>query len=146
MARMPLQYILKEWDFRDLTLKMLPTVFIPRPETEGLVSLILENVNPAQPFRFLEIGCGTGAICLSLLKSLPKSESIALDRSKLACQLTEENARSLGLNDRIKVYNYKVQEKLLLPKYIEGEFHAVISNPPYIKTSDLVHLQPEIKL
>lgn len=72
MARMPIQYIIGEWDFRDLTLHMKPPVFIPRPETEELVELILQQFDSKQPMRFLEIGCGSGAISLAILKSLPK--------------------------------------------------------------------------
>ena len=71
LMRMPVQYIIGQWDFRDITLKMMPPVFIPRPETEELVELILQQVEPKEPIRFLEIGSGTGAISVSLLKSLP---------------------------------------------------------------------------
>lgn len=72
MARMPIQYIIGEWDFRDLTLEMKPPVFIPRPETEELVELILQQFDSKRAMRFMEIGCGSGAISLALLKSLPK--------------------------------------------------------------------------
>jgi release factor glutamine methyltransferase len=72
MARMPVQYIIGEWDFRDLKLKMIPPVFIPRPETEELVELILQQMDEKNELEFLEIGCGSGAISLSLLKALPK--------------------------------------------------------------------------
>uniref|UniRef100_A0A182Q746 Release factor glutamine methyltransferase N-terminal domain-containing protein n=1 Tax=Anopheles farauti TaxID=69004 RepID=A0A182Q746_9DIPT len=72
LARMPIQYIIREWDFRDLTLKMIPPVFIPRPETEELVELILQQMDNKEETLFLEIGCGTGAISLSLLKHAPK--------------------------------------------------------------------------
>nr|XP_005991804.1 PREDICTED: hemK methyltransferase family member 1 [Latimeria chalumnae] len=89
LQRMPVQYVIQEWDFRDLTLKMKPPVFIPRPETEELVGLVLqeflqeaqspEKERKGSPLShgtaspvFLEIGCGSGAISLSLLHSLPQ--------------------------------------------------------------------------
>lgn len=72
MARMPVQYIIGEWDFCDLVLKMVPPVFIPRPETEELVELILQQCDDNLTMRFLEIGCGSGAISLALLHALPK--------------------------------------------------------------------------
>lgn len=72
MARMPIQYIVGEWEFRDLALKMLPPVFIPRPETEELVELVLQQFDCTRSMRFMEVGCGTGAISLALLKALPK--------------------------------------------------------------------------
>lgn len=75
LARMPVQYIIGEWDFREFTLTMRPPVFIPRPETEELVELVLQQIDAKQPMRFLEIGCGSGAISIALLKSLPKVRS-----------------------------------------------------------------------
>lgn len=69
---MPIQYIIGEWDFCDLVLKMVPPVFIPRPETEELVELILQQVDNKITMRFLEVGCGSGAISLALLHTLPK--------------------------------------------------------------------------
>lgn len=100
-----MQYVIEEWDFRDLTLKMRPPVFIPRPETEvrepahvhsdnlvinlhitrnmlffllllvqELVELVLNDLQmkPGTAQCCLEVGCGSGAISLSLLKSLPQ--------------------------------------------------------------------------
>lgn len=77
-ARMPIQYIIGEWDFCDLVLKMTPPVFIPRPETEELVELILQQFDSKLPMRFMEIGCGSGAISLALLHALPKVCEIAI--------------------------------------------------------------------
>lgn len=77
MARMPVQYIIGEWDFCDMVLKMTPPVFIPRPETEELVQLILQQCDDMIQMRFMEIGCGSGAISLALLNALPKVVRIA---------------------------------------------------------------------
>lgn len=66
---MPVQYIIGEWQFRDLTLKMRPPVFIPRPETEMLVDLVLEDLKMMNNVcNILEICCGSGAISLAILK------------------------------------------------------------------------------
>lgn len=69
---MPLQYILGEWDFHQITLKLVPPVFIPRPETEQLVELAIEKLKELEAPRVLEIGCGSGAISLALLHALPQ--------------------------------------------------------------------------
>lgn len=69
---MPLQYILGEWDFHRLTLKVAPPVFIPRPETEELVELAIGVLREMESPRVLEIGCGSGAISLALLNALPQ--------------------------------------------------------------------------
>ncbi|KAF3689988.1 HemK methyltransferase family member 1 [Channa argus] len=98
LSRMPVQYVIEEWDFRDLTLKMKPPVFIPRPETEELVDLVLTDLQKKAgtggdtQHTCLEVGCGSGAISLSLLKSLPQLKAIALDKCQAAVNLTMENA------------------------------------------------------
>lgn len=65
---MPVQYIIGEWDFRDITVKLVPPIFIPRPETEILVDFVLKRLNSSQTdsCEILEIGCGSGAISLAL--------------------------------------------------------------------------------
>lgn len=68
---MPLQYILGEWDFHHITLKLVPPVFIPRPETEQLVELAIERLRKLEAPRVLELCCGSGAISLALLHALP---------------------------------------------------------------------------
>ncbi|KFO18555.1 HemK methyltransferase family member 1 [Fukomys damarensis] len=98
--RMPVQYILGEWDFQGLSLKMAPPVFIPRPETEELVEWVLEEMSQRPHVigqdgpRILEVGCGSGAISLSLLTQLPESQVIAVDKEEAAISLTSENAQS----------------------------------------------------
>lgn len=65
--RLPVQYILGEWDFHSITLKMQPPIFIPRPETENLVDIVLSHLKRTpKSSTVLDIGCGTGAICLAL--------------------------------------------------------------------------------
>lgn len=145
MARMPVQYIIGEWDFRELTLKMKPPVFIPRPETEELVELILQQYDVKEPLNFLEIGCGTGCISLSLLYSLPKAKSVAIDQSQMACDLTSENAKRLQLENRIQVIRHKLTEESQLSE-LENSLDLIVSNPPYVPNRDLLNLEPEIKL
>jgi len=70
LAQMPIQYILGYWDFRNIRLKMRPPVFIPRSETEELVGIVLNHLKrycDKEIIHALEIGCGSGAISLSLL-------------------------------------------------------------------------------
>lgn len=146
MARMPIQYIIGEWDFRDLTLLMQPPVFIPRPETEELVELILQQqIDLTKRVRFLEIGSGTGAITLSLLKALPNAFAEAADQSSMACLLTMKNAINLKLSDRIKVIQSKINDRLKCDDF-KHKYDFIVSNPPYVPSSDLVNLEPEIRL
>ncbi|XP_054260098.1 MTRF1L release factor glutamine methyltransferase [Macrosteles quadrilineatus] len=146
LARMPVQYIIKEWDFRDLRLTMTPPVFIPRPETEQLVELVLEKATPDS--TILEIGCGSGAICLSLLKALPQTRVTAVDQSKLACELTKKNAEQNNLADNLKVVQSKLQDDgtLSQPVDLDDPVDIIVSNPPYVPYAQLMDLEPEIKL
>lgn len=98
LQRMPVQYILGEWDFHGLSLKMVPPVFIPRPETEELVEWVLEEVTQ-RPHAvgahggplILEVGCGSGAISLSLLSKLPEASVTGQDSDHPArCDLRAE--------------------------------------------------------
>ncbi|XP_069331866.1 MTRF1L release factor glutamine methyltransferase isoform X2 [Eulemur rufifrons] len=153
LQRMPVQYILGEWDFQGLSLKMVPPVFIPRPETEELVEWVLEEV--AQRSHavgvqggplILEVGCGSGAISLSLLSKLPQSRVIAVDKEAAAISLTRENAQRLQLQDRIWIIPLDVTLEgswtHLLPW---GPVDLVISNPPYVFHQDMEQLAPEIR-
>ncbi|XP_006873707.1 PREDICTED: hemK methyltransferase family member 1 [Chrysochloris asiatica] len=152
LQRMPVQYILGEWDFQGLNLKMAPPVFIPRPETEELVDWVLEE-EAQRPCALdaqggpliLEIGCGSGAIALSLLSQLPQSRIIAVDKAEAAICLTHENAHRLQLQDRIRIVLLDVTLERswahLLPW---GPVDLVVSNPPYIFHQDMEHLAPEI--
>lgn len=146
MARMPIQYIIGEWDFRDITLVMQPPVFIPRPETEELVELILQQqIDLSKRIRFLEIGCGSGAISLALLKSLPCAMAESADQSSMACLLTMKNAINLKLSDRIKVIQSKINDRLKCDEF-KHKYDFIVSNPPYVPSRDLMNLEPEIRL
>lgn len=146
LQRVPVQYIISEWDFRHLTLKMRPPVFIPRPETEGLIDLVASHhglaADEGDKFNFLEVGCGSGAICLSVLSEYRKSTCVAIDKNNEAVSLTRENANSCNVRDRITLHHADVRS--VLPLLGSTKFDAIISNPPYIPERDLAYLDPEI--
>ncbi|KAK7145049.1 hypothetical protein R3I94_011215 [Phoxinus phoxinus] len=150
LTRMPVQYVIEEWDFRDLTLNMKRPVFIPRPETEELVSLVLEDLRLIQgeshrtDLRGLEVGCGSGAISLSLLRSIPQLRVFALDQSQTAVCLTMENANRLDLQDRLDVHHFDVikDADAILRECDPVDF--IVSNPPYLLSQDMKTLQTEI--
>jgi len=137
-ARMPIQYILRNWDFHAIRLDLRPPVFIPRPETEQLVDLVLERLGQG-PQHVLEIGPGSGAISLALLNARHDLTVTAVERSVAAVELTKHNAELLGLEDRIEVLHSRVETVQL-----SGSYDAVVSNPPYVLRKDLTKLQPEI--
>ncbi|XP_032892915.1 MTRF1L release factor glutamine methyltransferase isoform X3 [Amblyraja radiata] len=152
---MPVQYVIEEWDFRDLTLKIKPPVFIPRPETEELVSLILSELatdekdhwhsfNQTSGPVFLEVGCGSGAIILSLLNSFKQSLAVAVDKSPEAVKLTRENAERLGVHHRLQELQLNVISDACELVRVCGAVDVIVSNPPYVFHEDMSGLMPDI--
>src|SRR5690606_18395857 len=98
LRREPVAYILGSKGFRYIELAVDPRVLIPRPETEMLVDLAVET----RPERVLEIGTGSGAIALAVADELPGTKVVATDVSRDALDVARENARRLGLLDRVE--------------------------------------------
>lgn len=135
----PLQYILGEVNFFGHLLKIDKRALIPRPETELLVSLAIENLKSiTNELRILEIGTGSGCISISLAKYFTNSKITAIDISNDAISLAKENALILGVRNInflvADFFNYYPQEK----------YDLIISNPPYVVESDLINLQKEL--
>ncbi|XP_068244459.1 MTRF1L release factor glutamine methyltransferase-like [Palaemon carinicauda] len=145
LARMPVQYIVGNWDFHSVTIKLRPPVFIPRPETEKLVDLALQCLKGMGRPRVLDIGCGSGAISLALLKNVSDLRCVALDQSRHAIELTEENATSLGVVQRLTLVHQKVTVEKE-PHLPYDEFDLIVSNPPYVLRKDLLNVEPEIMI
>lgn len=143
-ANEPVQYVIGDWDFRMLTLKTDHRALIPRPETEGLVQLVLDEprlwrLPPPGP-QICDVGTGTGAIALSLAFERPQCRVVAVDCEEAALSLARENASRLGLDGRVS---------FVLGRYCAGAAHAsldaVVSNPPYIESAAVDALPPLIR-
>ncbi len=137
MKREPIAYILGEKEFWSLNFKVSPAVLCPRPDTEILVEVALKT----KPARILDLGTGSGAILLSLLKELPQATGIGIDISTQALEIAKENAVHLGLASRAH---------FLLGSWCDGlsdkTFDLIVSNPPYIESAMLPELSPEVSL
>jgi len=137
--REPVQYIVGDWDFLGLTLQCRAPVLIPRPETEVLVKAIIEHYGSEPPERFLDVGCGSGAISLALLDAWPHTRGVALDISPDALQLTQDNAELLGMADRLEILSGDASQG-----FPEGEVQMVVSNPPYVATEEMRQIEREL--
>lgn len=149
MARLakgePLQYVLGEWDFRTLTLKCDRRALIPRPETEGLVSLVLEWLRGSGRHGaplVVDVGTGTGAIVLSLAKEYAgEATFLGTDVSEDAVALARENAERCLLADRV---GFAVMDGL--DDFDEPQcMDAIVSNPPYIESAVVDTLDPRVR-
>jgi len=129
----PVQYILGETEFYDLSFKLDKNVLIPRPETEELVDFILQNENLNNK-KIIDIGTGSGCIAISLAKK-SNSEIFATDFSQKALNIAKINAK----RNETKVTFIKsdiLENQFVKNNEIELKFDIIISNPPYVRNSE----------
>ena len=139
-ARRPMAHILGNREFWGAKFAVSAATLDPRPDSETLVEAVLERVaDRTSTLRLLDLGTGTGCLMLTLLRELPGATGVAVDISPDALEVARANAKELGLSDRVTFITSNWCEK------IEGDFHIVISNPPYIPTSDIETLEPEVR-
>jgi release factor glutamine methyltransferase len=135
----PLQHLTGVTGFRGLELIVRPGVFVPRPETEGLVSVALETVETKPTPVVVDVGTGGGAIALSIKHERPDAEVFATDVSQEAVALARDNANKLGLEIAV------VHGDWLDPLPADLSFDLVVSNPPYVPWSEEPALPIEVR-
>jgi len=143
----PLQTLIGTTEFYSRNFRVDHGVFIPRPETERLVEVVVELLTPSDQRLIsplaVEIGCGSGVIAVSLAAEVPQLEVYATDISPAAVAVSEHNARLHGVAART---HFLTGDRFLpLPKGLQGRIDLLVSNPPYIKQSDLANLPSEVQ-
>ncbi len=126
----PIQYVLGEDEFYGLTFKVNQNVLIPRPETEELVDLII-NDNKNQRVTILDIGTGSGCIAVSLQKKLPNALVSGLDISENAIELAKKNAQLNHVS-----IGFSIDDALKLKPKNYPKYDIIVSNPPYIASAE----------
>ncbi|CAL1357849.1 unnamed protein product [Linum trigynum] len=143
--RRPLQYLVGCEHWRDLVLSVQEGVLIPRPETELIVDLVEELVSRTDDLRkgtWADLGTGSGALAIGIGKVLGSSGSvIATDVSPLAVSVANFNVQRYSLQDLIEVRQGSWFEPL---GNLEGKLSGLVSNPPYIPSNHMPHLQAEV--
>lgn len=134
-------YLIGSKEFMGLKFSVNENVLIPRPETEILTELVGEYLRGLnKEVIFADLGTGSGAIPISILKFVKTARAVAVDISEEALEVAKFNAQRFNVDDRIKF----LCGDLFAP--LEGEiFNAIVSNPPYIPTKELETLQKEVK-
>ena len=138
----PFPYVVGQVAFRTLRLRCDPRALIPRPETEGLVGLVLEWAKGDAGKRGVaaDVGTGTGCIALALAVEGPFERVIAVERSPQAAALARENVALV--QPRVPV---EVREGELLAPLAGRRYRAIVSNPPYVTAAEYDALDPAVR-
>ena len=134
----PIAYILNKKEFWNNSFYVNKNVLIPRPDTEILIEQILKNYSKNDTISVLDIGTGSGCIVLSLLKLFKNFRGVAIDVSKNALNVAKYNAKMHLLDNRVKFYKSSVDN------FFKGKYDLIVSNPPYINSKSLKHLDEGI--
>ena len=134
----PVAYILEDKEFWSKNFTVSKDTLIPRPETELMVEGILKIYNNKK-ISILDIGTGSGCIILTLLNMLKASNGVGVDISKKAISIAKKNALKHKLLHRVKFINRSFEN------LTSKKFDLIVSNPPYIKKTDIKYLSEDIK-
>lgn len=140
MKHEPLDKILGIKEFYKSSFIVNSDVLSPRPDSEILVEEAIKIAKQNNLDKIIEFGVGSGCLILSILQDVPQMSGLGFDKSEKALEVAKQNAKRLGLKDRIDFekfdyFNDKTEAKTSL----------IISNPPYIPTSDIDELDEEVK-
>ena len=146
LAHEPVARITGTKEFWSLPLRVTGATLVPRPETETVVTAALRALDRRGPrsraWRIADIGTGSGAIMLALLRELPNAFAVGTDISAAALAVARDNASRLGVSRTARAA-YAVCD---MASALSGSFDLIVSNPPYIATGDLDRLAPEVRL
>lgn len=139
----PVHRILGYREFHGLRFSLSAETLEPRPDTETLVDamvpLLAEIGERKGTCSILDLGTGTGAIALALLAAVPRACALGVDISEDALETAASNARGFGLSERFTALRSNWFEG------ISGQFDAIVSNPPYIRSAEIETLQKEVR-
>jgi release factor glutamine methyltransferase len=143
LAGEPVARILGHKEFWGLSLQLSAATLVPRPDTETVVELALEMLRgaprPDRHWRIADLGTGSGAILLALLSELPEADGFGTDINSEVLQTARNNAVQLGLADRATFVACDYAAALI------DTFDLIVSNPPYIRTTDIGGLATEVR-
>ena len=143
LAREPVARLVGTKEFWGLPFALGPATLVPRPETETVVeaarAAIGQSRPEGRPLRIADLGTGSGALLIALLKEYPGATGVGTDVSVSALATARDNARLLGVARRADFVACDFGAALA------GGFDCVVSNPPYVATGDIAGLEPEVR-
>jgi len=135
----PIQYILGETEFYDLTFRLSPNVLIPRPETEELVDWIIKD-KPIPSVRILDVGTGSGCIPVTLKRHLKQATVSACDISPDVLRTAKNNA----VLNQVEIEFFELDILKSADLVFSEKLNILVSNPPYIRNSEKRLMQPNV--
>lgn len=138
----PVAYIVENREFMGIDFYVKEGVLIPRPDTEVLVEELIELCKDKNKVNILDIGTGSGAITVSLAKYLENANLTSFDISDIPLEVGKKNAISNNVDHKI---NFVKSDLFSAIKDKEVEFDVIVSNPPYIRRTDMKTLHTQVK-
>ena len=140
LERMPISRILNSREFFGLTFRLSKHTLDPRPDSETLVSAVLDKTRPCgRQLSVLDLGTGSGCLLLALLAHMPQAAGLGVDVSAGALRTARLNASLNNLRERACFRQSNWFSK------VSGTYDIIVANPPYIRAHDLSKLAPEVK-
>ncbi len=134
----PIAYLIKKKFFWNSEFIVSEDTLIPRPDTELVIEIVLALTANKKKLNILEIGVGSGCILLSILKERKSFYGTGIDISKSCINISKLNAIKLKVSSKLKLYESDVD------KFTLGKYDLIISNPPYIKKTNLKYLERDV--
>jgi release factor glutamine methyltransferase len=134
----PVAYLLGSWSFRGLELEVSPAVLVPRPETEALVDLALQEL--PRDAAVVDLGTGSGALAIAIAAARPDVRVVATDQSRNALLVAARNVERHGLSARIEL----LAGDWWAACADAGPFDLLVSNPPYVDPARTDLLAPDV--
>ena len=134
----PIAQIIKKKDFWKYEFIVNNNVLIPRPDTEILIEQALKLVKNKNRLQILDIGVGSGCILMSILKEKKNFIGTGIDISNKSLQISKVNGQKLRINNRLRLFKSNIDN------FNTGKYDLIVSNPPYIKKSNLKCLEKDI--
>ena len=136
----PVRYITGECEFMSLPFYVKKGVLIPRCDTETLVDEAMHRLPTDREISVLDIGCGSGCISISLAYYMKNAYVTGIDISDIAIELSQKNAERHGVSNRAHFEKCDIMTEVPF-----GKYDCIVSNPPYIKTADILKLDKKIR-
>jgi release factor glutamine methyltransferase len=136
----PVAYLVGHREFFSLDFYVTPDVLVPRPDTETLVLELLERIRGLDNPKVLDVGTGSGCIAISAAVNAPAAHVTAIDISPKAIEVARENAEMHKVLDRVRF----LEGDLFTPLPKGETFHAIASNPPYVRSDEEAVLQADV--